>query len=347
MRRRGFLSDFASVLAGCTGSGSPEDTPTPKVKTVIRTRKSTDRATSTAMPRPTETSKSTPVASQETPTNTPSVTSTPTATDTPTQTPVTTPSEFQSSIEDIRELIKEMYTTYLEQGEDAESLDDVDASVTEFEYGKLNGPNGDAGDRIIEARDLAEKSEQQDLIGQLDNVRSFIWKAAQTQERLGNAYEQLETLYEQLDDEETSAAEESWEQATIHEFRGARSNYRDTEDQAEKSDLESVDFFDESEYTDKLDQFDAEVDTIADLKPPLELFVDGVDNLASARHHNDQDRKDIAEARADEAIEDLETTIDDLEELLRDDVAESMERLIEDFSELADRKRQDATAIAN
>lgn len=319
-RRRYLAAVAAAALAGCPSGNDGTDA------TATATQSETPAATPTATETATATSTSTETA---------------TATETPTPTPEPTPTAFEAAVAETEEALLEMYNAYISQGEGAQSLTDVDASVEDFDDTSVYELSNEVDEARRDASEAASDG-QADIADSLQAIRGFLYQAALVQAQLSNAHEHVKTIWTATDNENASAISEPYDRATFHEYRAARSGLRDTEDAGSPSDAEVVEFFDADEWEAKLSQFDAEVDVLAKLEAALEELQGAVQNLSEAHGATDSE---LASDAAGRAVNQFETVLDELDTMLREGVAESFERLLEDLEATCQEKRRDALAI--
>lgn len=324
MNRRRYLAFVGSaLLAGCQSSGG------------------NGTATATETPTQTQIATTTPTATSA-PTET--ATSTQTETPTETETPEPTPTAFEESVSDARLGLEGMYSAFLNQEPEAETLPDVDAQTHDFDRHVVWSATDQVDPATQRARDAAGGDSQNAIVDSLQAVRRFLYHAARVQERLTIAYGHLEQLRTATDDEDAEAVDEAHTAATLSQYRAARSALRDTEDAGSPSDADVVDFLTEAEWEAKLEQFDDAVGLLGELGLVLEPLPDALRSLSAARGAAEEYPQE-AEDDASQAVTKFESILDELDAMLREGVAESFERLLLDLEEIVLVKRSDAVAI--
>lgn len=330
MQRRALLAALAAgVAAGCTEL-VPEPTATP-------TRSPT--ASPTSAPTPTE--RPTPTAAP-TPTETATPTESPTPSPTEEPTPTPTPTEFDRAVEDARRAIDDLVTAYVEQVPGAESILDVDASAVDFTVRDVNAAAGDAGNAIVDARELADAPEQRALLTRLTGVRAFLVHAARGQEALGNGYAFAGQVTDHLDEERLQTARDRLGSLddTVPPMDRAVTGIRNN---SSIEQLTAYGRLSEEEYTGKVGQLEGGVADVEAFTPVTETVIAGIERLRQARNLSGND----AEDRAASAIIRFDDALDAIDEELAGDVTAPFVTRYEELRGVVETKRVEAEEIAN
>lgn len=317
MNRRRYLAlAGTAILAGCQSDGQgPPAT-----------------ATESATPIPTETATATPT---ETATSTETATETPTETETPTA----TPTEFETAVSDADAALGEMHAAYVTQAAGGERLTDVDASVGEFDRDAV-WQRADGVDEATRRARSAASGEQDDTVDSLQAVRRFLYVAARMQSEIVDKFGATETLLAATDEDDADGAEEAYDLVTLAlRPPTIETLFNDVEDAGSPEDARVVASMTPQEWSNKLDQFAAEVETVASFEDVLERLPDGVASMAAATGIDG----DSSEASA--AAADFGAVADNIDDLLDEGVAASFEGPLEELQELCEEKRLEALAL--
>lgn len=185
MHRRTFLSVAGLAgLSGCSASdllptSTPTENPTPEATTTVETPPETTTTAETTEEPPTETTTETG-----------------------------TPTLAEARLQRARGQLQSAIDAYAEQGTlDGDGLLRVDARATEFSSGAVFEHTNRARERIRGADEL-DQGELADEIRTLEEVHQFLTRAAQTQQYLGNAYANLETILQRIESENYTNADQ-------------------------------------------------------------------------------------------------------------------------------------------
>jgi exonuclease VII small subunit len=327
MNRRRLLSLLALSIAGCSGQQSAS-TPT-----------TTDTATET--PTPTATATETRTA---TPTATDAPTDTPTATETDTPNPQIEAAE--ESIAEAEDALDSVVEEFI--GDTGNDLTDVTAAteLNDFYPRGVQAALAEAQDVLNSAEDAAVTDEQTEAVTRLQETWQFLRLGREAQRGVIEVYEHIETVRTAAKDESPGDMREAINQLEAG-WRSAEGFVLDIEDEIDLGLLTVVNDAEEEDAEAKLEQWDAEIQTMDDLNDPLRTFQNGIDLLERARDQAATGRTDEAGATADGAADQLEEAADDLDDLVDDleEPGESMENILERLENIAAEKEDEARSV--
>lgn len=340
MRRRRLLASIALSL-GIAGCQTPETTtPTDepaRTSTTTRTETATPTDTPTSVPTATETE--TPTATEtDTPTETPTETETDTPTETATPEPSPAEQEAAERIEAARADLQAALDGYTEQGEDATTLLEVSAAATEFEWPAVTNPVGDARSDLDGVPDIAAE-EQLATAEDLREVATFLELAARTQAPLGKAHDATTTARQWWYDEKFSFMGRQVDRMETRRDE-AEDLLSDLQDETDAASMTAFEPIDEGTYEDKIDQFDAELETLSDLPDLFEDLETALDRFGGAVEAWDAEEWSRAQGLFENTVAAFEDVNDEFDSIDRADsfeeVIAEMERVsgtVEDASE--------------
>lgn len=327
MNRRRLLSLLTLSIAGCSGQQSAS-TPT-----------ATDTATETSTP---------------TATATETMTATPTATETPTETPTETATDTPNpQIEAAEESIAEAEAaldSVVEEfiGDAGNDLTDVTAAtdLNDFYPRGVQAALAEAQSVLNDADDAAITDDQAETVTRLRETWQFLRLGREAQRGVIEAYEHIETIRAAAEDESPGDMREAINQLEAG-WRSAEGFVLDIEEEIDLGLLTVVNDAEEEDAEAKLEQWDAEIQTMDDLNDPLRTFQNGIELLERARNQAATGRPDEAEATADDAADQLEEAADDLGDLADnlEEPGESMENILERLENIAAEKEDEARSV--
>jgi len=346
MRRRRLLLSLALSL-GIAGCQTPETTtPTDEsTRTTTRTETATPTETPTNVPTATETETPTATATE---TETPTETDTETPTETETATPEPSPAEQEAAerIEAARAALQAALDSYNDQGEDASTILDVTAAATEFEWPAVTNPVGDARSELDGVPDTAAEGQlatAEDLRG----VATFLELAARTQAPLGKAHNATTTARQWWYDEKYGFMGRQLDRLETRRDE-AEDLFADLGDETDAAAMTAFEPLDEETYEDKLDQFDAELETLSDLPDLFDTLETALDRFGGAVEAWDAEEWSRAQGLFENTVAAFEDVNDEFDAIDRADsfadVIAEMERVAETIEDASVLLRDGATA---
>lgn len=344
MRRRRLLASLALSL-GIAGCQTPETTtPTDEpTRTPFTTRTETSTPTATPTSAPTATETGTPTATE---TETPTETETDTPTETATPEPSPAEQEAAERIEGARADLQAALDAYTEQGEDATTLLGVSAAATEFEWPAVTNPVGDARSDLDGVPDIAAE-EQLATADDLREVATFLELAARTQSPLGKAHDATTTARQWWYDEKFSFLGRQVDRMGTQRDE-AEDLFSDLQDETDAAAMAAFEPVGEDTYDDKIDQFDAELETLSDLPDLFDTLETALDRFGGAVEAWDAEEWSRAKGLFENTVAAFEDVNDEFESIDRadsfEDVIAEMERVSETIEDASVLLRDGATA---
>lgn len=341
MNRRTFVVLLGAV-AGCNSVASPEpssETPT-AVPTRTRTTTSTPRATETGTP-----------ASTEAPTSTDAPTETEQASPTETETPEPTGPERRAArrIEQAKAQLTDVVETFT--GEYGSELTAVTAASPDFlglSY-ELRTELADAQGAYVEAGNAAATAEQTRTANRLKGCWHFLGDARDTQMRVVEAYTELASARDAFEDNDPTTGRTAAEQMQTRR-RQAANRLQTLRAASSLEDASVIDSISESEYQNKLAQFEADIGVYEDLDDTLDEFAEGIKWFRLAKIEFEKDDRNVqnAESKANDArvvLADVSNTLTSMLDSLGDDT--SLKPELKSLRSLASEKAREAARMDN
>jgi len=338
MRRRTLLATAGTMLfAGC--GDIAEEVP-------VVGGDGTETGTTTTGPTTTETSVPTETET-ETLTDTPTETETPTGTETPTETETPTPSQAERTaaeqITTARDFLSDALSAYVGFAEDEEStLLDVDASV-DVTPSAVTQPVSDARTALDEVPDGAN-AEQETTVAQLRGVGTVLGQGVRCQADLYDAYEEFLFVVDRIYAESLAGVPDNIGQ--LRSERDRAQGFFDTlEADSGAADMTAFEDISESTYTDKVEQFRAELDAFSEIADAMTTFRRGMDALEEAISAYREENYRTAREEFPTADSELAAVSDRLLALeAPDSVAEKVSEIVTVTNVLANGSREMARA---
>lgn len=271
MRRRTIIiSAGAPILAGCTGGGDNSDGSS---EATVSTTQSTSSLTTSEIQQTTQPSGSTDTEATEK------------TTTSETETKSRTEVLIDRSKDELAEVV-EQYLSYSSKEEP--SLLDVNASSTDFVDGVVQQEANEALQDIYEAEDV-NKGEFDSVIQDLFGIHTFFKYSIQVQGHLVAAFEHLEKANEHFEERNFNSI--------LNETTNMRGKATDADDdlttlkdETTSESMNAVSFLSRDLYSDKIAQFENEIESFNELFDGLRDFANGLLSFAiSWDEYHDRD----------------------------------------------------------
>lgn len=301
MRRRTLLvTTGVLVSAGCSALQGGDGTDTTDAATDTATGTGTDTPTDTQTPPTATETLSEPAPTTDTDTTTDGTTETETETETatPTRAERRAAREIDSARSNLSEALTE-YVAFAPDGTSEPTLLSVDAAVN-VTIADVTNPVS-AARSALDAVPEQANADQQATVDALRGVATFLDRGVRCQARLYDAYEDFTFVVDRLYAENTGGVPD--EIASIREATAGARGYFDTlTAESDASDTTAFDALDEATYTDKVGQFEAELDAFPTIADALTAFRRGLETfLEAADDYLDGDYRDPREQFPDAA----------------------------------------------
>ncbi len=307
MNRRTFVVLLGAV-AGCNSTASPG--PSSETATSTRTR----TATSTSTPQATETGTPEPTAES---TEAPTETETPEPTETETPEPTEAERRATREIEQAKAQLTDVVETFT--GDYGSELTAVTAASPDFldlSY-DLQTALADAQQAYADAENAAATEAQVRTADRLEGCWHFLDDARDAQMRVVEAYTQLASARDAFEDHDPDTARTAAEQMQTRRQQ-ASGRFETLKAESSAEDASVIDSISETEYQNKVAQFEADIGVYEDLDDTLDDFVEGIKwfRLAIIEYEKDDRNVQDAESKANEARREIASARNSLNGML-------------------------------